>query len=325
MAKATLDKIQEILISKVHADYDWNSRFGDPAAQGDSGGELPENEFAALVESIRSRGQDVAILVRPKGQGFAVVAGFRRYAAISKIAEEAKSKDTTIKCIVRELNEIEAKSLNIRENTARKQLGAADLMVSLGELKDLYEKAKASVTISALADEVGVGRPYASKLLSIREKVMPKFVKLWREGQVEIAVNTMEALAKLDKGEQQERQWAEVVKKEGGRGAGGGRKDKKAWLEGAEKEAVKVGTFLGTLENLGKITTGNLIFKKDLELVVHMKEGEGEKATDIQRAKIVKAIEEAYDAALNPPPPEAKPDPKAAKENAKPAKAATAN
>ncbi len=325
MAKPTLDKIQEILITKVHADFDWNSRFGNPAEQGDSGGELAENEFGSLVESIRSRGQDVAILVRPKGQGYSVVAGFRRYAAISKIADEAKTKSTaTIKCIVRELNEIEAKSLNIRENTARKNLGAADLMVSLGELKDLYEKNKASVTISALADEVGVGRPYASKLLGIRDKVMPKFVKAWREGKVEIAVNTMEALAKLDKGEQQEREWTDVIAKAGGRGAGGGRKDKKAWLESAEKEAERVGTFLGRLEHLGRISTEGLDFKKHLEDVVRMKDGEGEKATDLQRAKIVKAISEAYEAALNPPPPEEK-EAKAPKADGKPAKGATAN
>lgn len=305
-AKVVLDKIVELPLNKVHADFEWNSRYGNPAEQGDSGGELAENEFASLVESIRSRGQDTAIIVRPKGQGHAVVAGFRRYAALQKIAEDAKDKNLTIKCIIRELNEVEAKSLNIRENAARKQLGPADLMVSLGELKDLYEKNKASVTVSALADEVGVGRPYASKLLNIRDKVDPKFVKLWREGKAEIAVNKMEALAKLDKGEQQNREWADNIATAGGRGAGGGRKDKKAWLESAERQAIKIGIFLGELEHLEKISTENLDFKKDLELLVDMKEGE-QKATATQRQKIVEAISNAYNDAMNPPEPEAEP------------------
>lgn len=299
------EKVVEILLSAVHADYEWNCRRiagkEETAADGAVDGKDQVNEFDALKSSLRSRGQDQAVIVRPRGKGYALVVGFRRFKALQEIAEEDKNtKTATVKAIIRELNDVEAKSLNIRENTARKDLPPTDLCKSLIDLRELYVKAKGAPTITALADEVGLGRAYASKLFSIADKATPKVLKQWFEAPAAIGVVKMTEVIKVEKDRQEEA--FQALLPQSGRGKGGGRK---AWLKGAENEAKRVGTFLGTLERKGLISTDGLDFEVSLEDCIKMGQGDA-KATEKQRAELVKVISEAYEAAMNPAPKEEK-------------------
>jgi ParB-like chromosome segregation protein Spo0J len=315
-----LDKIVEIKLTDIHADYDWNCRTGNPAEAGDSGGEAEENEFKGLIESIRARGQDQAVTVKPRGKGFFLVVGFRRYSAMQVIAEG--NKNATIKCIVKTLSDIEAKSLNIRENTARKQVSPPDLMKGLADLRDLHRKSGGAPTIDALAAEVGMGRGYASRLFKIKDNVLPKILEAWHKAPASIGVNKMEEIAKFDKPRQEEA--FEAMLPKAGRGS---RSDKKAWLESAHNEAIRVGTFLGKLEHLKLINTDGLDFSKHLEHCVKVKDGDAA-PTKNQREALVKEITDAWQAALTPPPPEEKKEkePKVDKaKDGKAAKGATAN
>lgn len=295
------EKIVEIPLSKIHADFEWNCRRIAGEEETSTEGNEQGNEFKGLVESLKARGQDQAVIVRPRGQGYALVVGFRRFKAMQTIAtEEGTLKTATIKAVIRELNDVEAKSLNIRENTARKDLLPTDLCRALVDLKALYEKHKGAPTVTALADEVGIGRPYASKLFAIAEKAHPKVLQQWYETPAAIGVVKMTEVIKHDKNEgngaRQAQALAELLPT-AGRGKGGGRK---AWLKGAENECKRVGTFLGTLERKGLIDTSNLDFEVSLEDCVKMGQGDA-KATDKQRAELVKTITTAYEAALKPP------------------------
>lgn len=314
------EKVVEILISAIHADYEWNCRRiagkEETAAEGTVDGKDQLNEFDALKSSLRSRGQDQAVIVRPRGKGYALVVGFRRFKALSEIAEEDKNtKTATVKAIIRDLNDVEAKSLNIRENTARKDLPPTDLCRSLIDLRELYVKSKGSPTITAMADEVGLGRAYASKLFSIADKATPKVLKLWFDAPAAIGVVKMTEVIKVERDRQEEA--FNALLPQSGRGKGGGRK---AWLKGAENEAKRVGTFLGSLERKGLISTDALDFEQNLEDCIKMGQGEA-KATEKQRAELVKVINAAYEAAMNPP----EPKPEKAKDKAKDGAAAAAN
>lgn len=289
-----VDKTMHVPLSMVHADFEWNCRSGDPALQGDSGGELDTNEFKSLVDSIRSRGQDEPVTVRAKGKGYQLVVGFRRYRAIQTIAEETKTQKTaTILIKIRELNDVEARSLNIRENTARAQLAPPDLAFALVDLRSQYKAAGGSPTIEAMAQEVGVGRPYASKLFSIVDRVLPALLKKWRTSQVEIGVVKMAQIAGYDK-DRQEEAFADLLPT-AGRGAGGGRKGKGAWFEPAKKEAANIGTILGRLELAELISTEDLDFEDDIEKVLEYWGDDKGKATDAQRTELVAVISEAYE------------------------------
>lgn len=321
MSQAKLsEKIIEIPLSKVHADLEWNCRRLAGSQETSTEGNEQGNEFKELILSLRARGQDQAVIVRPRGQGFALVVGFRRFLALQAMAaEDGTTKTATVKAIVRELNDVEAKSLNIRENTARKDLLPTDLCRALVDLKALYEKHKGAPTIEGIANEVGIGRSYASKLFSIADQAHPKVLEQWFSAPAAIGVVKMTEVIKHDKNEgngaRQAQALAELLPT-AGRGKGGGRK---AWLKGAENEAKRVGTFLGTLERKGLIDTVALDFEISLEDCIKMGQGDA-KATDKQRAELVKAITEAYEAALKPPAPKAeKPEKADGKGKGKPA------
>lgn len=301
MAEKIVKKIVALSLSQIHADYEWNSRSGDPAQQAAIGEESEVNEFDALRQSLKARGQDQAVTVRPrKGSKdkFDLVVGFRRFRALQLNAEEAGDKNATILAEIREMSDVEAKSLNIRENTARSQLTPPDLARSLVQLRQLHIAAKGAPTVDGLATEVGVGRGYASRLISIEDKVKPDILKKWHEMPAAIGVGKMYDISKVDRDRQDE--LFEKLQPTAGRGTGGGG-GAKAWLKVAEKEAKRVGTLLGNLERKGLIDTSELEFSEHLEDCIAMKQGAREKATDKQRNELVKLITEAFNAALQPP------------------------
>jgi ParB/RepB/Spo0J family partition protein len=78
-----------------------------------------ENALHELAESIKNHGLAQPITIRPMdgGQWYEIVAGERRYRAISQILEW-----DTIPAIVRDLNDEEASAIMLVENTARVDL-----------------------------------------------------------------------------------------------------------------------------------------------------------------------------------------------------------
>lgn len=81
-----------------------------------------------LADSIKKEGLINPITVRPKGDGYEVVAGHRRFAAC-KIAGIVK-----IACVVKELNDEQAFSLMAHENLFRKDVDPVDEALFIGRL-----------------------------------------------------------------------------------------------------------------------------------------------------------------------------------------------
>lgn len=258
-----------------------------------------DNDFKGLCESIEARGQDEPITVRPHGKGkkLQLVAGFRRYAAHKKLGKE------TIKAFIRELDDNEARALNIRENTARNDLSGPDLAWAVWDLYKGYQAQKRPITAQALAAEIGRNQSYVNSLINIMSKLPGDVTDHWRASEKQLPVKAMSKLADLKDGDseatpdQKKKAYEEAFKAKSGEGNTTGR-----GIAGLVKRAKEQGDFLGTLQRL-KLITSDLDFTRDLDKLVKMP---ADPITDEERREVAKAAEGAFVAALEyvePPPP----------------------
>jgi ParB/RepB/Spo0J family partition protein len=283
-AKNVSEQISLILLKDIVVDPAFNGRSGDFTADA---GDEEKNNFDDLVESIKMRGQDEAVRVVPKGKKFFLVAGFRRFAAISKIAEEKGDPNATIKAISKDMTSVEMRSLNLRENTARDQLKGADLAWSIHDLwKQMGGKETSDV---AVAKEIGLSQPYVSRLLRIMREVVTKVTDAWRVSPVKVSTGEMETLCKVPKDQQMD-----AYKKLLGKKGEQSEKGPNAWVDSAKKNAAKVASLLGKLEKNELIDTEGLSFADHIDYVVKIKKGANAK----QRSAIIKAAQTAYEEAL---------------------------
>jgi ParB/RepB/Spo0J family partition protein len=306
MAKAVVEinenQIEIIPLSKVKADFKWNSRPEAETSISDVENEIEGTSFGQLMESIDAKGQREPVLVRPKGNAFELVYGFRRYAAIRELAKKNGVKDPTIRCVVQNLNDIEAREENMRENIARKQLTPSMVCKGLIELKNYYGD---KMSVTALADRVGINRPYASMMINtIAAKLKPELLESWYGQNAEVGVNRVESVAKLPP-EEQEKAWKEKVAT-GGRGNKAGAAD---WMEAAITKCESVGAFLGRLHALKLVNTDALDFR-NIEhfkaLGIKVKEDHtGEQMGDLVHS-LTTAFNEAVELVRNPPAPAVK-------------------
>jgi ParB family chromosome partitioning protein len=115
----------------------------------------PENrhidlDLAPLVESIRRYGIQMPIKVRPKGDGFEIVFGERRWRAAKELGLDA------IPATVEDLTDEEAQARRVLENTQRKDphaLEEAEAYERLLAMRD--KKGKAIHTVESVAQVAG--------------------------------------------------------------------------------------------------------------------------------------------------------------------------
>lgn len=290
-----LGMVRAIPLTQIIADTKWNARREDFTE--DSGAEGAESEFKDLVASLASKGQDEPVTVRPKGKKFELIAGFRRYAALMFLAEQSKStKDATINAIERDLSDVEARSLNLRENTARDDLKGPDLAFGVYDLYVQRTKANGGVapTETAMAQELGKNQAYIGRLLNIMKHCDTKITSAWRAAKMQLSVSEMLAISKVEK----DRQWEEYEEKV--KGKADRSKDGKAAVgrgmagEAAKRRAEIIGSLIGKLERLDLIQTANLSFSEHIDQLIKLPKDCDAK---LKRA-ISKSAENAYNQAL---------------------------
>jgi ParB/RepB/Spo0J family partition protein len=98
--------ITNIRCDLIEADEDWNCRDAI----------IPAN-CIELSNSIRENGLLQPVIIRPMGDVYSLVAGFRRFFCVSKLLQW-----DTIPAIIKDMDLIEAKQVNLAENFARKDL-----------------------------------------------------------------------------------------------------------------------------------------------------------------------------------------------------------
>jgi ParB family chromosome partitioning protein len=147
------------------------------------------NEAAReLVASVKEKGVLQPIIVRPKGTGYEIVAGERRWRAA------AAAELATIPAIVRDLTDDEAFDIMTVENLQREDLTEAEEARSF----KAYVDAKGPAAIEDLAQRSGISPRYIRRRVRVME-LPANILKEWEEGK--IAFGVLEQLLRLDPAE----------------------------------------------------------------------------------------------------------------------------
>ncbi len=138
------------------------------------------DEFDELVESIKAQGVLQPILLRPKDKGYALVAGERRFKAMSKIAKANGGMDeNTIPAVIKELTDAQAAEAMLIENIQRKDL--TELEEAEGFKK--YIKANGESAVQSLSEKTGIKPVYINKRVAVLG--LPKeILEAWDDGQL---------------------------------------------------------------------------------------------------------------------------------------------
>lgn len=120
--------VRELPVNKIYSDEDFNCR-----------GKILKIDVADLARDIAENGLQFPITVQPGANlnlpddyDFRIIAGHRRFAAFIVLEKEA------IPCMIREnLNEVQARLLNLSENLKRKELDILQEARAIKKLRDL--------------------------------------------------------------------------------------------------------------------------------------------------------------------------------------------
>lgn len=125
-----------------------------------------------LADSIRQQGVLQPVVVRPRGEGFELVAGERRWRA----AQLAGLQE--IPAVVKELEDEAAAAIALIENIQREDLNPLEEATALQRLADRF-----TMTHQQIAEAVGRSRVGVTNMLRLLELAEP--VKQWlQEGQL---------------------------------------------------------------------------------------------------------------------------------------------
>ncbi|MDR3072467.1 MAG: ParB/RepB/Spo0J family partition protein, partial [Clostridiales Family XIII bacterium] len=131
-----------------------------------------EEAIASLAESIRMHGVIQPVLLRKTENGFALVAGERRWRAARKAGLQK------IPSIVRDLSEAENALFAIIENVQREDLTPLEEAAAFRKMIEGY-----GLTQQQLSDSIGRSRPYITNTLRLLK--LPEIVRaLLQEGQL---------------------------------------------------------------------------------------------------------------------------------------------
>jgi ParB-like chromosome segregation protein Spo0J len=200
---ATVHNALPVDISKIFADYGWNSRSErnvQDMADTESAG------FDGFEANIGVSGQITAIILRNTGgkslsgkkvnEPFEVVVGFRRFRAISNLnTKKVKVPNLppgTILAEVRDVkSEVEARILNGQENTLRKNLKSPDLVFLARSLAT-----QGGMNQVAIAEALGITQGWVSRLLKVGSLPLP-VLEHWRDNKPIAAVQTKDGVYEI--------------------------------------------------------------------------------------------------------------------------------
>ena len=284
--------IVDLPLSLVEIPHEWNSRSGKLNV--DSGDEESQ-EFSDLKFSIAAGGQKTPVEVRLTGnreKPYQLVKGFRRTTAVLELAKQYQDPDPTIRAIVVELDEVEARTENLMENVTRQNLTPPDFAWGLHQLSIAAKKSGKKLSDAEIARRIGRNQSYIGKLLTIMRNVNPNITRRWRETPKAVSVNEMNEVGKLPKDEQD----AAFGKLLGVNQAPDEdqNKTRSGWYEGAKKKAYEFGMTMGTLEREGLIDTSGLDFESHLDFCMKVRES----ASKNHRRGLATQMNRGYQAGL---------------------------
>lgn len=197
-------------------------------------------DVSDILPSIRERGILQPLLVRPSGAGFEIVAGRRRYFAVSRVAEEREADPSAVivPCgVMQEGDDVAALEASLIENVARAP------MDELSEYEAYARLLKQGRKVEHIAQTFAVTELRVKQRLALAA-LHPKIKEAFRAGRIE--GEDLRLLTSASKGQQKE--WLDAFAGEAmdedhdGEGAPRGF-NLKRWLFGAEQIATKAALF----------------------------------------------------------------------------------
>ena len=297
-------------LDEIEVNPKWNIRSNLEETQR---GPEEAASFEQFVKSLAEEGQDTPVIVRPNKDGskkpYFLMTGNRRFEALRRIAEKGIApkwatdswcKRPTIKAEIRKLSDVAAFELNIRENTEREDLTAADLAFGIGRLCNAYRKENIKYTQTSVADKVGLSQAYTGKLMNIVDRCRQEIFENWRNAALKLTVDDMAKVAALPPADQQ-KAYDELLRA----GSGSEKKGNGDPMKSAAKAAGNVGKLFGMLTREGAL---DFDFDSDwwlnhIQKMVKIKNRVGKNGgtkppTEAQIAKIARVAEKAYAEAL---------------------------
>lgn len=290
MFTPNVDVIVEIPLEQVLADDAWNSRSGKwEVNDGDDEGQ----QFEGLVESIREKGQEEPCDVRihpTKPDCYQLIAGFRRRRALQVIAEADKNLNPVMRCIVRNLDDVQARARNLSENATRQNISTPDLAWGVYQLHCAAQTAGKPLSAAKIAAIIGKSTGHVAHLLAIMIKCKPTITKRWREMSRSLSVLAMYSVSALPKPDQDAAFAALLLPIQSKEQPDTESRKQGSWVDGAKAKAYSIGVIIGQLEAHGCIDTSGLEFARDIELIVPIRDPH----TTVQRDAIVAQAEKGY-------------------------------
>lgn len=290
MYNPNLDRIVEIPLVRIIADDTWNSRSGRWDI---NDGDEESHQFEGLVDSIRERGQEEPCDVRlhpTELERYQLLAGFRRYRAVQRIAELSNNTNPVLRCIVRDADDVQARARNLTENATRQNISTPDLAWGLYQLHCAANVTGKPITISKIAAMIGMSDSHVSHLLTIMSKCKPAIAKKWRTMPKSLSVQSMYAVALLPKADQDAAFAALLLPQETKKDPTTESRKQGSWVDHAKAKAFTIGTVIGQLEAHGLIDTSLLEFAKHIELIVPIRDPH----TTVQKDAIIAQAEKGY-------------------------------
>lgn len=148
------------------------------------------DELAANIELI---GLQQPIRVRKDGDGYTIVSGHRRSAALRLLVKEGRTQFKEVACIVEADSGESAAMRELRlicANSDTRKMSSSDISKQLSRIKELiYELSKEGYTFEGkirdfAAEAIGISATKAARLQYIESHLAPDFAYLWEKGEV---------------------------------------------------------------------------------------------------------------------------------------------
>lgn len=160
-------------------------------------------DVSDILPSIRKRGILQPLLVRPYGKGFEIVAGRRRYYAVT-IANEETGKSDPVPCAIMEKgDDAAALEASLLENEARIPMDPMDRYEAFAKL------AKQGRTVEEIADVFGTTETFVKRTMALAN-LIPAIKIAYRRDEIEH--DTMRVLTMASKAQQKE--WLDLFRSE---------------------------------------------------------------------------------------------------------------
>lgn len=138
--------------------------------------EINDESISELAQSISEVGLIQAILVRPDGDRYEVVAGHRRYLACKRAGLEK------VAAVVRKMSDMEAAIIRATENLQREDLTPIEEAAIYQDMKDVY-----GMTVDQIARKVSVTPATVMRRIALLD-MSPDLQKAIHEKRISIAV-----------------------------------------------------------------------------------------------------------------------------------------